>query len=115
SAFPGGGDRLGTDPYGRFVFAAQLGVSSNGTLRVFRIESNGALTLVGTPVSIGASPSRVRVDPSGRFVYVVNGDFIGSVDAFEIDATGALTHVVGAPFFSGGGLSIDIALTDKVE
>lgn len=113
--FPGGGTAMATDPFGRFVLLAQPGVFASGILRVLRIDqSNGALTPAGTSVSIGSSPARVSVDPGGRFVYVVDNS-PGSVQAFDIDATGTLTPVAGSPFNAGGGPSMDIAITEKIE
>ena len=47
----------------------------------------------------------MAVDPTGKFVYVVNdgGGLGGSVSGYSIGSNGALTPVPGSPFAAGGG------------
>jgi 6-phosphogluconolactonase (cycloisomerase 2 family) len=66
--------------------------------------STGALAPVsGSPFATETLSSAVAVDPSGKFVYVANGDPpANNVSAFAIDPnTGALTAVPGSPFTAG--------------
>jgi 6-phosphogluconolactonase (cycloisomerase 2 family) len=101
------------DPSGKFLFAAGGGtLVSGGTISAYTINtSTGQLTLVtGSPwATEGGEAAQVTVDPSGKFLYVLNeGNFIesaaGSVSAFTIDGgTGALTPVTGSPFTTGVG------------
>jgi DNA-binding beta-propeller fold protein YncE len=68
--------------------------------------TTGGLTFVsGSPFSAGTQPVAVTVDPTGKFVYVVNYDNVpdlGNISAYTINgATGALTAVPGSPFPAG--------------
>jgi 6-phosphogluconolactonase (cycloisomerase 2 family) len=101
------------DPSGKFLYAAGGGTPvSGGTISAYTINaSTGQLTLVtGSPwATEGGAAAQVTVDPSGKFVYVLNqGNYFesadGSVSAFTIDGgTGALTPVMGSPFTTGVG------------
>lgn len=78
----------------------------HGHVSAYAIEATtGALTPVpGSPFSAGAGRNEVTVDPSGQFVYVVNG--AGNVSAYTIDpGSGALTSIPGWPFPAGSGSS----------
>jgi len=83
-----------SDPQGRFLFVADKGA---GTITVFTIDPNtGALTLSGSPVSTGSSPTVMTVDGTGSYLYFPYGNFI---NGFSIDQnTGALTPLFGSPF-----------------
>jgi 6-phosphogluconolactonase len=68
--------------------------------------TTGGLTFVsGSPFSAGTQPVAVTVDPTGKFVYVVNYDNVpdlGNISAYIINGiTGALTAVPGSPFPAG--------------
>lgn len=66
--------------------------------------STGALSPVpGSPFATDTLSVEVAVDPSGKFVYVANGDPpANNISAFAIDpSTGALTPVPGSPFAVG--------------
>jgi 6-phosphogluconolactonase (cycloisomerase 2 family) len=55
----------------------------------------------GSPFPSGLNPASVTVDPTGRFVYVVN-NVVNSVSAYTINAsTGALLAIPGSPFPTG--------------
>ena len=88
---------------GRFAFAANDG---DGTISAYAINaSTGALTAVsGSPFAAGTATtgaSELKVDPSGRFLDVVN-EFAHTISAFSINWTsGALTLVTGSPFTVG--------------
>jgi len=81
------------DPMGRFLFVPETsGVS------VYAIDTTtGALAAVaGSPFSTGNDPSAVSVDPTDRFVYVVNYGS-ATLSEFNLENTGALTPLAGSP------------------
>jgi 6-phosphogluconolactonase len=106
-------DSISVDPTVRFVFVANECCFSPSSPRpgitVFTINPfTGALTTVtGSPFSIptGASPpSAVTPDPTGRFIYVANGEGggTGGATVYSIKAsTGALSLVTSAPVPGG--------------
>jgi 6-phosphogluconolactonase len=118
SPFPVGPNpaSVAVDPTGKFAYVVN---DSNvpevpGTVSAFTIGSGGALTPVpGSPFPAGDTPDSVAVDPTGRFVYVVNvaiSGQLGAVSAFSIGPNGALTPVPGSPFSAGSlpeALAID--------
>ena len=87
---------IAIDPTGTYLYTANSG---DGTVSAFSINSStGALTSLGAAVASGnlnptvnanPGPIDIRVDPSGQFVYCVNGTD-GSVSLFTVKA-GALT------------------------
>jgi 6-phosphogluconolactonase (cycloisomerase 2 family) len=81
------------DPMGRFLF-----VPETGGVSVYAIDTaTGALSAVaGSPFSTGTDPSAVSVDPTDRFVYVVNYGS-GTLSEFMLDSTGALSPLAGSP------------------
>ena len=83
-----------SDPQGRFLFVSDKGA---GTITVFTIDQNtGALTLSGSPVSTGSSPTVMTVDGTGSYLYFPYGN---SINGFSIDQnTGSLTPLFGSPF-----------------
>ena len=84
---------LSIDAMGEFLLVPETsGVS------VYSINTaTGALSAVaGSPFSAGRGPSVVSVDPTGRFVYVVN-DGSANVSEFVLESTGALTPLSGSP------------------
>ncbi len=103
------------DPTGKFAYVANF---SSSNVSAFSINpGNGALTAVsGSPFSLGSSgahPQSVTVDPTGKFVYVGNGD-VNTVSAFSINAgNGALTAVPGSPFTVAGPVSVTVDPTGK--
>jgi 6-phosphogluconolactonase (cycloisomerase 2 family) len=58
-------------------------------------QTTGALTAIGAGVPTGATPVDVLVTPNDKFVYVINSSTTGSVSAYSIGATGALTAITG--------------------
>jgi 6-phosphogluconolactonase (cycloisomerase 2 family) len=94
-------------PTGNFLFVAN---GTEGTIAVFSIGGNGALTQAGLPVSVGAgaTPTSIAVEHSGRFLYVTDSAH-NAVAGFAIQ-NGALTPISGSPFAAGAtplGLGID--------
>ena len=98
-------------PSARFAYVANyacaFGVGCGSTpssLSVYSIDGGtGALTpLAGSPYTTGVGSYQVTVDPTGRYLYVVNF-FSNDVSAFSINTgTGALTPVPGSPFSTAG-------------
>jgi 6-phosphogluconolactonase len=84
---------ISIDSMGRFLLVPEIsGVS------VYAINTTtGALSAVaGSPFSAGTDPSVVSVDPTDRFVYVVN-EGSANVSEFSLESTGALTPLAGSP------------------
>jgi hypothetical protein len=78
----------------------------DNTVSGYSITSNGALTPVpGSPFAAGDGPRSVAVDPTDRFAYVANSNFVTGlsfeVSAFSIGFNGALTPISGSPFVAG--------------
>lgn len=94
------------DPSGRFLYVADQTFSASNNVSAFAISStSGALTPIsGSPFTAGAFPLWVTVEPSGKFLYVLNigsggSSGPGNVSAFVIDGvSGALSPVPGSPF-----------------
>lgn len=68
---------IAIDPTGKYLYVTNF---QDGTVSSFSIDSSGTLSLIGSPVATGninganptPGPIAVQVDPSGKFVYVVN-------------------------------------------
>ncbi|MGB7191362.1 MAG: beta-propeller fold lactonase family protein, partial [Acidobacteriaceae bacterium] len=54
----------------------------------------------GSPFKTGLGPTAVLVDSTGGYVYVTNRTD-GTISAFALSASGALTAVSGSPFTTG--------------
>jgi 6-phosphogluconolactonase (cycloisomerase 2 family) len=84
---------LSLNPIGEFLLVPErIGVA------VYGIDTaTGALSAAaGSPFVAGTAPSVVSVDPTGRFVYVVNNGS-NNVSEFKLESTGALTPLAGSP------------------
>jgi 6-phosphogluconolactonase len=91
---------IAVEPSGRFLYAAAGNSSTGYEVSGYIINpATGMLTSVGPPVAAGPLDDALRsisVDPSGKFVYVLN-DASESIYAYTIDpVTGSLTPS-GAP------------------
>ncbi len=86
---------LAPTPDGQFLY----GADASGNIFAFSLDK-----ATGVPTSLPGSPfvsgpnSQLVVDPSGKFLYATDDDAIGSILAFVIDSTGALSPVPGSPF-----------------
>ena len=101
--FSGSGP-ITTDPSGKYVYAADSGGSS---VLAFTVDPvSGALTVVsGSPFTGGFLPTAIAADPSGRFLYTVNGD--GTITVLGIDPnTGALASLGNLPSRAGTSMAI---------
>jgi DNA-binding beta-propeller fold protein YncE len=97
-------------PAGKFAYVTNGG-SSSGSVSAYSVNgSTGVLTRIdcdpATPgvqdCPAGAFPQSVAVDPSGKFAYVDNGSFSGSVWLYVINAsTGVLTRMDCGPATAG--------------
>lgn len=95
---------LAIDPSGSFIYATCNNPGNAGTVVAYAIDAGtGERTPVpGSPFPPGVDPDAMAVDPTGKFLYVLN---IGgpSISAYTINAsTGALTAISGSPFDPGG-------------
>jgi 6-phosphogluconolactonase len=104
---------IAVDPTGVYLYVANYG---DGTVSSFSIDSNGNLTAIATDnqaVSTGnlnmvpnPGPMDVKVDPTGRFVYVVN--YLDESISLFTSASGVLTLQATYPTGSGPvALAID--------
>jgi 6-phosphogluconolactonase (cycloisomerase 2 family) len=87
---------LAMDPVGRFLYAS----SPQGEVRAYSInQTSGLLSDVpGMPFTLGGAGRELKVDPTGKFLYVAN-EALGALTAFAIDqTTGALSALPGSPF-----------------
>ena len=83
----------------QFAYVGNGGGSNN--ISAYRIDENGALSQIpGSPFAAGNLPSSVAVDPSGRFVYVVN-EASNDVSGYRINKDGGLTPLSESPFRVG--------------
>jgi 6-phosphogluconolactonase (cycloisomerase 2 family) len=92
-------------PTGKFAYAVSFGsdplADTRGDVNAYRIESNGALTSIGTPVKTGGSPGSINVAPTGRYAY---GVAYNTISGYRIDAdTGLLTEIDGSPLTFDNG------------
>jgi 6-phosphogluconolactonase (cycloisomerase 2 family) len=99
-------------PDGRFL---HVGNSVDGTITGFAVDdTSGALTeLTGSPwTTIWPVPLAVVASPVHDLLYSLSG--LGYLEAFEVDATGALVPVLGASVQTGTG-SVALALDPSGE
>jgi 6-phosphogluconolactonase len=98
---------MAMDSAGKFLYVCNSGyiggIASN-TVSVYSIDgSSGVLSPVGSPVNVGFNPVFLTLSPSGKFLYVANGA-AGTISAFTVGSSGALTQIQGSPYvLSGGG------------
>jgi len=69
-----------------------------------------ALTLIGSPISVGTAAESVAIDPAGKYLYVANS-VDATVSGFTITAgTGALTSIGTATATGAAGSTTPAAL-----
>jgi len=115
---------MASDPAGKFLYVSLGGTANpNNQVAAFTVNSStGALTsIAGSPVTVGRdpqglpvigvltpitgspftannAPSRVVIDPSGKFLDVTN-NVGGDISVFAINASaGVLSPIAGSPF-----------------
>ncbi|MGO9933024.1 MAG: beta-propeller fold lactonase family protein [Steroidobacteraceae bacterium] len=89
-------------PAASFAYVTNIG---DGTISAYSINPQGQLAPLAVspiPVPGGAQLYETKIDPSGRFLYVVNADTPGGVFAFVIQGDGSLQALNGgAPYPAG--------------
>ena len=103
---------MAIDPAGKYLFVANQG---SNDVSVFSINGTTLTEVAGSPfttVPPGTTtptlPTAVAVSRTGNFLYVAN-DFTGTVSAFSISSSGALTPLGQSPYTVGlapAGLAI---------
>jgi len=99
---------MAVDPTGKFLFVANQG-SSN--ISAFSINGTTLTKVPGSPfttIPAGSTeatlPSAVAVSATGKFLYVAN-NFTGTVSAYSISSSGALSVLGPAPYTVGNAPS----------
>ncbi len=86
---------VAVDPTGKFAYVVTESnpPGSAGNVSMYTINATtGALTSIGT-IAAGLSPTRIAIDPSGKFAYVTNPGS-NDVSMYTINATtGGLTSI----------------------
>ncbi|HWZ50849.1 MAG TPA: beta-propeller fold lactonase family protein [Granulicella sp.] len=91
------------DASGATLYVARSG--TYGGLVPFAIGQGGTLTAVsGAPFALGAGPSSIVIDSTGKYVYVGN-KVSGTISGFSIGSGGVLTALSGSPYASGSGVA----------
>jgi 6-phosphogluconolactonase (cycloisomerase 2 family) len=105
---------------GKFVYVDNLGNTTH-SVSGFSVDSNGVLSpLAGFPVATGGRSNtfgnRLKISPSGKFLFVSN-DVDASVSVFRINSTdGSLTLVTESPFATNtnsGPLSFELSPDER--
>lgn len=101
-------DSVTVDPTGRFLMVAEACCADTAGITVYTITpKTGKLTAVKgspfVPASGVSEPSAVAVDPTGRYVYVANGQAFGTGGATvaTINATSGKLTFVGSEIAGG--------------
>jgi trimeric autotransporter adhesin len=84
---------VAVDPTSKFLYAEDSPGSGNGNLYALSIGTGGALTATintGNPYPVGAGPTGVAVDPTGKIVMVANS-FSNTLSVFTAASDGSLT------------------------
>jgi 6-phosphogluconolactonase len=111
---------VSVDPTGRFAYVANLSSNNISAYKIdtgpttpgalIAIDANGAISGTQYTIATGPAPASVTVDPSGKFVYVVNqtNNTTGnSISAYSINTTtGALSAIDANGAVSGTQASI---------
>ncbi|MFY7912986.1 MAG: lactonase family protein [Emticicia sp.] len=77
-------------PDGKFLYATNR---VENTVSIFKIASNGRLTLVGHESTFGETPRNFNIDPTGNFVIVANQSSNNIVVFRRNPQTGLLTKI----------------------
>jgi 6-phosphogluconolactonase len=95
---------MAIDPAGKFLFVANQG-SSN--VSVFSINTTTLTEVAGSPfttipagTTAATGPAGVVVSATGNFLYVSN-NFAGTLSAFSVNSSGALTPLGTSPYTVG--------------
>ncbi|HEY2912237.1 MAG TPA: beta-propeller fold lactonase family protein [Candidatus Angelobacter sp.] len=105
SPFATGGDAcqgmgLAVSPDSHSLFAMN---TCSQDVTSFRIDGNGALTVVGTRASIGGEGEDIKVTGDGKFVAVSVSGFQRGAAMLSVNVDSSLTGVPGSPFLGSAG------------
>jgi 6-phosphogluconolactonase (cycloisomerase 2 family) len=89
-------------PDGRFAYVSNSNSGNVGSISVYSVGSTGALTAVGSPVTVENGPADLTIDASGTHLYVPNQGS-GTISVFSIDPTAGTLTQVGTSVASGPG------------
>jgi 6-phosphogluconolactonase len=118
---------VNTNPAGRnsgglFVYVGNQGAAT-GAVSVFQVctvvnavctaQDLTKLVPVGTPTSVGQKPVGMVVDPTNKFLYVVN-EFSNNVYGFLIGTTAGTLTTLNPPNLSTGSQPVALALHPSV-
>jgi len=97
---------LAITPDGRFLYAGHgdPGPGRNnsvGAITAYAINSDGAITPIGSPIRVGRFCGDSAITPDGRRLYVVCQDF-DQIFGFAIGSDGGLTPLTGSPYLVTG-------------
>lgn len=89
-----------------FVYTANAAGSPSTVSALSSNQASGVLSAIsGSPYDTGSGSRAVKVDPTGKFLYVANTGS-GDISAFSINATsGALSPVPNSPFSVEAGVT----------
>jgi DNA-binding beta-propeller fold protein YncE len=102
--FPFGGGlqnrALAFTPDGSVLYTASTGSgTNNGAVNVLSTRPGGSLAVIPGGLPTERNPAAMTVSPSGRFLYVANGNgATRSVSGYAIAPGGALTQLPGSPY-----------------
>jgi 6-phosphogluconolactonase (cycloisomerase 2 family) len=92
------------DSAGATLYVANAALSSPtttaGSISVYTVNSNATLTAAGSGATTGINPVALTLDPSGKFLLVVN-QLSNNVSVFSVSSGGSLSEVSGSPFATG--------------
>jgi len=96
------------DPTGKYLLA----LDSTGVVHIFTIGANATVSQIGTSESVGSSgTSRIAIDPSGRFVIVVQST-PDQLTVFTFDpASAAMKKLPGT--YTVGKLPVRVAIVSE--
>jgi 6-phosphogluconolactonase (cycloisomerase 2 family) len=99
---------------GRYLFTSN---TMSGSISRYAIAGDGTMTLLGsTPLNGAATahPTELRLDPSGRYLYVVEAG-ANAVGTLAVDG-GALTELAQSPFaLPAGAAPFGLAVTGQSD
>lgn len=86
------------EPSGRFAYA--IGANTNGTVGVYTVDSvTGSLTATNTGFTAGQTapgPQQAIIDPTGQFLYILNGN-TNNITALHINSVDGSLSCLGTP------------------
>lgn len=119
SAEPSTGSVWGFDfmPNGPYAYAAiQNGNPKSGfqapQIVLLNVNPDGSVTVNRTLLTLNNSSGiggDLRIDPSGKYVVVTNGQNNEQISVFAIQGDGSLKEVPGSPFQTGSQMAVQMA------